>query len=67
MLLMRNLMLAGLVQCVSARDEAGQTALHKAAMNGQLECIHLLLDNGADVNAIDHAGDDVTEFYYQCT
>ena len=44
-------------QCVNARDDAGQTALHKAAMNGRLECIHLLLDHGVDVNSIDHSGD----------
>jgi len=41
---------------VKARDDAGQTALHKAAMNGWLDCIHLLLDHAVDVNSIDHAG-----------
>jgi len=41
---------------VQARDDAGQTALHKAAMNGWLDCIHLLLDQPVDVNSIDHAG-----------
>jgi len=46
----------GDIQCVHGRDEAGQTALHKAAMNGWLDCIHLLLDHSIDVNAIDHAG-----------
>ena len=44
------------LQCVNARDEAGQTALHKAAMNGWLDCIHVLIDRPVDVNAIDHAG-----------
>jgi len=48
-----------LLQCVNARDVAGQTALHKAAMNGRIDCIHLLLDYGVDVNSIDHSGDDV--------
>jgi len=45
------------LQSVNARDDAGQTALHKAAMNGWLNCVHLLLDHAVDVNAIDHSGD----------
>jgi len=45
-----------LLQCINARDDAGQTALHKAAMNGRIECIQLLLDYSIDVNCIDHAG-----------
>jgi len=41
------------------QDESGNcdslTPLHKAARNGQAEVIKLLLDRGADVNAIDKA------------
>ena len=43
-------------QSVSGTDAAGHTALHKAAMNGSLECAQHLIACGADVNATDIAG-----------
>jgi ankyrin repeat protein len=33
----------------------GWTALHAAAENGRLECIQLLVDKGAEVDAADKA------------
>lgn len=37
-------------------DETGQTALHFAADKGCIDCINLLLNTGANVNAIDQDG-----------
>jgi acyl-CoA-binding protein len=37
-------------------DETGQTALHLAADRGHLECVQILLDHGADVQATDQEG-----------
>ena len=37
-------------------DETGQTALHFAADKGCIDCINLLLNAGANVNAIDQDG-----------
>ncbi|KAL7748064.1 palmitoyltransferase akr1 [Sorochytrium milnesiophthora] len=36
----------------TTKDSQGITALHWAAINSQLECARVLLDRGADVNAI---------------
>ena len=35
----------------------GQTALHKAAAYGTLECMQLLLENAADASLVDDQGD----------
>ena len=43
------------------KDHVCQTALHKAAMNGWLECVSFLLSRGASVHATDLAG---KEFVY---
>lgn len=37
-------------------DETGQTALHFAADKGCIDCLNLLLNTGANVNAIDQDG-----------
>jgi ankyrin repeat protein len=37
-------------------DETGQTALHFAADKGCIDCLNLLLNAGANVNAIDQDG-----------
>lgn len=39
-------------------NEAGNTALHWAALNGHLECVKLLVQSGADVTIINKAGHD---------
>lgn len=39
-------------------NEAGNTALHWAALNGHLECVKLLVQSGADVTMINRAGHD---------
>jgi ankyrin repeat protein len=41
---------------VRARSSFGTTALHGAALRGQLDVIHLLLQKGADVNATEMNG-----------
>lgn len=41
------------------RSRAGRTALHAAAEEGILGAARLLLDAGADVNALDRAGEGV--------
>ena len=38
------------------KDETGRTPLHRAAMNGWLEGVRLLLDEGALTNAVDVSG-----------
>ena len=37
---------------VNVKDKYGDTPLHKAALNGHKEIAELLIDKGADVNAI---------------
>ena len=46
-------------QCLNKKDDAGHTALHKAAMNGWLNCVEYLVDQGAQVNIPDQAGKNV--------
>ena len=41
---------------VQARDGDGDTALHKAAIGGNLEVAKILIANGADVNTSNHYG-----------
>lgn len=44
------------VQSLHEADDVSQTALHKAAMNGWIDCVVLLVDSGIDVNRIDICG-----------
>ncbi|MCW5672737.1 MAG: ankyrin repeat domain-containing protein, partial [Hydrogenophaga sp.] len=41
---------------VNAVDERGATPLHCAAESGMVDCVRMLLDRGADVNARSKAG-----------
>jgi ankyrin repeat protein len=41
---------------VFARDRAGQTNLHRACQEGNLEKVINLINKGSDINAQDHAG-----------
>ena len=41
---------------VNKPSSSGATALHKAAVQGHLECVRLLLDRGADPNLLDKQG-----------
>ena len=38
-------------------EELGDKALHRAAMEGHVEIMRLLMDNGADINAADAFGE----------
>lgn len=42
--------------CFDLRDEFGKTPLHFAAAAGKTATVRLLLDNGADPNALDREG-----------
>ena len=41
---------------VNAKDELGMTPLHRASISGHKEVAELLIDKGADVNAIPESG-----------
>lgn len=43
---------------MNAQNTAGNTPLHWAALNGHLECVKVLLDNGADPTITNKAGHD---------
>lgn len=43
---------------VNAVNDAGNTPLHWAALNGRLDCVKLLVQSGADVTIINTAGHD---------
>jgi hypothetical protein len=43
---------------LDAVNDAGNTALHWAALNGHLESVKLLIQSGADVTIINRAGHD---------
>jgi len=43
---------------INAVNEAGNTPLHWAALNGHLESVKLLIQSGADVTIINQAGHD---------
>jgi ankyrin repeat protein len=43
---------------VNAVNDAGNTPLHWAALNGHLDCVKLLVQCGADVTIINRAGHD---------
>lgn len=45
-----------------ARDSAGATALMYAALNGHVEATSLLIERGADINAIDNLGRRVLDY-----
>ena len=46
----------GAASQVNARDNLGETALHKAAWCGRSHSVKLLLQHGADINATSHNG-----------
>jgi uncharacterized protein len=43
---------------INTVNDAGNTALHWAALNGHLECVKYLVQTGADVTIINQAGHD---------
>jgi len=46
------------VGLINAVNDAGNTALHWAALNGHLECVKYLVELGTDVTIINKAGHD---------
>ena len=42
---------------VSRRNERGETPLHTACIKGDLKMVLSLIEQGAEVNATDHAGE----------
>lgn len=49
---------------VDVRDtKKDETALHKASRRGFVECVQLLLDRGADINAKNRLGQDAREIW----
>jgi ankyrin repeat protein len=45
-------------ELINATNDAGNSPLHWAALNGHLECVKLLIQAGADVTIINRAGHD---------
>lgn len=43
---------------INAVNDAGNTPLHWAALNGHLECVKLLMHSGADITIFNKAGHD---------
>ena len=52
----KRLLALGFVD-VNAKDNDGDTSLHRASYNGHMEVVKLLLAAGADVNAINRIGE----------
>eukprot|EP00117_Sycon_ciliatum_P014234 scpid79511/ scgid14578/ Ankyrin repeat domain-containing protein 42 len=51
---------------INDRDERGATLVHRAAGNGQVQCLKYLIDHGADVtllNAAGESGKDIAQRY----
>ncbi|XP_053561049.1 LOW QUALITY PROTEIN: ankyrin repeat domain-containing protein 42 [Bombina bombina] len=53
---LRKLIESGIIN-INERDDKGATPLHKAAGQGQIECIQWLLEMGADYNITNQAGE----------
>ncbi|KAM4698998.1 ankyrin repeat domain-containing protein 42 [Discoglossus pictus] len=53
---LRKLIESGIIN-INERDDKGATPLHKAAGQGQIECVQWLLEMGADYNITNQAGE----------
>ncbi|KAM4796137.1 ankyrin repeat domain-containing protein 42 [Rhinophrynus dorsalis] len=53
---LRKLVESGIIN-INERDDKGATPLHKAAAQGQIECLQWLLEMGADYNITNEAGE----------
>ena len=47
-----------MLEIINAQNEAGNTALHWAALNGHLEAVKVLLENGGDPTITNARGHD---------
>ena len=48
------------------RNERGETPLHVACIKGDLKTATYLVEQGADINATDHAGEEYLKHELQC-
>jgi len=46
-------------------DKGGLTSVHSAAQGGHLECLRLLIENGAEVNSVSNKGETPADFAAQ--
>jgi ankyrin repeat protein len=53
--------LAAIVSYVNMQDTEGRTALHHGAINGHMDIVALLMENGADARITDKFGESAAD------
>ncbi|KAF7489736.1 Leucine-rich repeat serine/threonine-protein kinase 1 [Sarcoptes scabiei] len=59
--LLGDLLLGYEAQNINSQDDKGRTALHEAVIANSLECVQLLLENGANPNLKQNYSDDLNQ------